>query len=327
MVQVATGQLDVIVAAGDRGASRPVLETNKIYLPIAGVPVINYVLSAIERARVTARIFVVGDKARLEAALSVANNPFQGRCPITFIEQSHSLYENVWKAFLYTLPGYEPGVDWHRYAESAADKAVLVMPGDIPLATPAEIDTFVDHCDLTRFDYFLGLTPESALEPYAPQTDRRGIRMAHFPLRDVKVRQNNLHLVKPLRVINRHYIQRVYDHRYQKKWSDILKLCWQIITLPDVSSRCLRAFVCLHVAQTITQLGWERLPLFRPLFLDLPMLASYISQALQTRVTTVTTYYGGCTLDIDNAEHYATICANFTRWIAHQERLAKELKD
>src|SRR5688500_17973384 len=99
MVQVATGQLDVIVAAGDRGASRPVLETNKVYLPIAGVPVINYVLSAIERARVTARIFVVGDKARLEAALSVANNPFQGRCPITFIEQSHSLYENVWKAF------------------------------------------------------------------------------------------------------------------------------------------------------------------------------------------------------------------------------------
>jgi hypothetical protein len=173
----------------------------------------------------------------------------------------------------------------------------------------------------------LGLTPESALEPYAPQPDRPGIRMAHFPLRDVKVRQNNLHLVKPLRITNRHYIQRVYDHRYQKKWPDILKLCWQIITLPDVSLRCLWAFVCLHVAQLLIRLGWEKAPWFRPLFLDLSMLASCISQALQTRVTMVPTYYGGCTLDVDNAEHYEAICVNFTRWLAHQERLAQELKD
>lgn len=327
MVHAATGQLDVIVTAGDRGASRPVLKINKVFLPIAGVPVIDYVLSAVERARVTARIFVVGDKARLEEALAVANSPFQGHCPITLIEQSNSLYDNVWKAFLHTLPGYEPGMDWRLYADSAADKAVLVMPGDIPLATPAEIDAFVDHCDLTRYDYFLGLTPESALAPYAPQAGRPGIRMAHFPLRDVRVRQNNLHLVKPLRIANRHYIQRVYDYRYQKRWSDIIKLCWQIITLPDVSLRCLWAFVCLHMAQVITRLGWGSSPWFRPLFLDLPMLASRISQALQTRVTTVPTYYGGCTLDVDNAEHYEAICANFTRWLAHQERLAKELKD
>lgn len=327
MVHAATGQLDVIVTAGDRGASRPVLTINKVFLPIDGVPVINYVLSAVERARNTARIFVVGDRARLEAALSVANNPFQGRRPITLIEQGNSLYDNVWTAFLHTLPGYEPGMDWQLYAESAADKAVLVMPGDIPLATPAEIDAFVDHCDLTRYDYFLGLTPESALEPYAPQAGRLGIRMTHFPLRDMKVRQNNLHVVKPLRIANRHYIQRVYDHRYQKRWLDILQLCWQLIILPDISLRCLGTYVCLHIAHVITRLGWEAFPLFRPFFLDLPMVASRISQALQTRVALVTTHYGGCTLDVDNAEHYEAICANFTRWLAHQERLAKELKD
>jgi hypothetical protein len=270
---------------------------------------------------------VVGDKARLEAALSVANSPLQGRCPVTIIEQGNSLYDNVWNAFLHTLPGYEPGMDWHPYAETAADKAVLVMPGDIPLATPDEIDAFVDHCDLTRYDYFVGLTPESALEPYAPRTDQSGIRMAHYPLRDMKVRQNNLHLVKPLRMANRHYIQCVYNYRYQKRWSDILKLCWQIIILPDVSWRCFRAFICLHASHVITQLGWGTFPPFQPLFLDLPMLASHISQALQTRVAMVPTYYGGCALDVDNAEHYEAICTNFTRWLAYQERLAKELKD
>lgn len=326
MVHAATGQLDVIVTAGDRGASRPVFKTNKVFLPIAGVPVINYVLSAVERARATARIFVVGDKARLEEALSVANNPFQGRCPVTLIEQSDSLYDNVWKAFLHTLPDYEPGTDWHPDA-SALDKAVLVLPGDIPLATPAEIDAFVAHCDLTRYDYFLGLTPESALEPYAPQAEQLGIRMAHFPLRDIKVRQNNLHVVKPFRVANRHYIQRVYNNRYQKRLLDIVKMLWQIMILPDVSLRCLWAFVCLHIAQVITSLGWGKSPLFRPIFLDLPMVASRFSQALQTRMSLVLTYYGGCTLDVDNAEHYEAICTNFPRWLAHQERLAKELKD
>jgi hypothetical protein len=38
------------------------------------------------------------------------------------------------------------------------------------------------------------------------------------------------------------------------------------------------------------------------------------------------THYGGCTLDVDNAEHYEAICTNFDRWINHQETLAKELK-
>ncbi len=327
MVHAATRQLDVIVTAGDRGASRPVLQTNKVFLPIAGIPVINYVLSAVERTRATAQIIVVGDKARLEEALSVANSPVEGRCPITIIEQGNSLYDNVWNAFLHTLPGYEPGMDWRPYAETATDKAVLVMPGDIPLATPAEIDAFVDQCDLTRYDYFLGVTSKSALEPYAPRADRPGICMTHFTLRDMQVRQNNLHLVKPFRVANRHYIQLVYNNRYQKRWPDILKLCWQIIRLPDVSLRCLWAFICLHAAHVITRLGWASFPLFRPLFLDLPMLASHISQALQTRVTMVLTDYGGCTLDVDNAEHYEAICANFTRWMAHQECLAKELKN
>ena len=327
MAHAATGQLDVIVTAGDRGASRPVLKTNKVFLPIAGIPTLNYVLSAVERARATARIFVVGDTARLREALSVANNPFQGRCPITLVEQGNSLYDNVWTAFLHTLPGYEAGMDWRLFAEAAADKAVLVMSGDIPLATPTEIDAFVAHCDLTRYDYCLGFTPESALAPYAPQANRPGIRMAHFVLRDGKIRQNNLHLVKPLRVANRHYIQRVYDHRYQKRWLDILKLCWQITMMPHVSLRCLWAFVCLHLARVVTQLGWERIPIFRLFFLDSALVASRISQALQTRVTLVPTYYGGCTLDVDNAEHYEAICANFTDWLAHQERLAEELKD
>src|SRR5213595_2099847 len=100
--------LDVIVTAGDRDASRPVLGDNKAFLPLAGVPIINYVLSAIEQAHCTARIFVVGDTARLAAALAVPNTPWHNTCPLYLLEQRNTLYENVWHAILHTLPDYTP---------------------------------------------------------------------------------------------------------------------------------------------------------------------------------------------------------------------------
>jgi hypothetical protein len=318
---------DVIVTAGDRWGSRPVLGENKAFLSIAGVPVILHVLSAIERACCTSRIFVVGDKARLQHILATPNTLWQGTRPLVLLEQSNTLYDNVWNAFLHTLPDYAPGKDWQPYMETeAADKAILVIPGDIPLATPFEIDAFVDSCDLMRYDYCLGLTAEPSLRAYAPQDGRPGIQMAYFTLRDSQVRQNNLHLVKPLRLGNRLYIQKVYDLRYQREWFNVLKLCWELWCLKDASVRMLWSFLSLHVAGFVTRRGWQRTFLFRPFFLDLPMVASQMSQLLRTRFTTVETHYGGCTLDVDNAEHYEAICANFDSWLAYQHNLANELK-
>jgi len=327
MTDVASRQLDVIVTAGDRVASRPVLHESKIFLPIAGIPAIMHVLSAVERARCAARIFVVGNKARLEAVLAAANSPLQGSCPVILLEQDETLYDNVWSAFLHTLPGYSPGADWQRYAGTdVADKAVLVMSGDIPLATPYEIDEFVDACNLSRYDYFLGLTAESTLRYYYPRDGHPGVRMAYFTLRELQARHNNLHLVKPLRLENRHYIQKVYNLRYQKKWYNMLKLCWELATTQESSLRIVWSFVCLHLARLITRPGWPRVFLLRPFFLDLPMASSMMSQLLRARFTTVMTHYGGCAIDIDNAEHYKAICANFARWQAHQDSLAQELK-
>jgi len=319
--------LDVIVTAGDRDASRPVLGDNKAFLPLAGVPIINYVLSAIERARCTARIFVVGDTARLATALAVPNTPWRGTRSLYLLEQGNTLYDNVWNAFLHTLPDYTPGTDWRVYLDTpAVDKAVLIMPGDIPLATPEEIDAFVAGCDLSRYDYCGGLSAESVLRPYYPQAGRPGIQMAYFTLRDLRARQNNLHLVKPLRLGQRHYIQKAYDFRYQREWRNILRLGWELCTRQNGSLRIASYYLCMHVARLITTLGWQHLRLFRPFFLEIPVVASVLSQLLQTRFTAVLTPYGGCALDIDNADHYAAVCANFEHWMAHQHAMAKEHK-
>jgi hypothetical protein len=264
----------------------------KAFLSVAGLPVIHHVLRAVERAHYTARIFVVGDKARLEKILAIPGMPFQGTRPLVLLEQNNTLHDNVWNTFLHTLPDYSPGMDWRVYTKTAAvDKAVLVMPGDIPLATPFEIDEFVDGCDLSRYDYCLGLTAESTLRAYYPQDGRPGIQMAYYVLRDLHIRHNNLHLVKPLRLGNRHYIQKMYDSRYQREWHNILKLYWELWCAKDASVRMAWSVVCLHIARLLTGCRWQPAFLLRPFFLELPMVANLMSQLLRTRFTTVETHY------------------------------------
>src|SRR6266568_3881506 len=123
------------------------------------------------------------------------------------------------------------------------------MPGDIPLATPAEIDAFVDGCDLARYDYCLGLSTEDVLQAYYPQDGCPGIQMAYFTLRDLRARQNNLHLVKPLRLGNRHYIQKMYNFRYQREWRNIMRMIWELCTTQHESLRVAYYYLCLHIAR------------------------------------------------------------------------------
>ena len=321
-------RFDVIIAAGNRRASRAVLGTNKILLPVAGVPVISHVLSAVERARCTDRIFVIGDTAQLEEALASPHSPFQGKRPLHLLEQYHTFYENVWQGFLHTLPDYAPETGWQVYLDRPeADKAALFMSGDIPVATPQEIEAFVASCDVNRYDYFLGMTSEQVLRAYYPRRGRPGIKMAYFNLRDMQIRQNNLHMVKPFRLGNRFYLEKMYEYRYQKEWHNILNLCWELIGKQRGSMQFVGAFLRLHAARLLARYGLRDYRLSRPIFMPLQTVCSVLSQLLSTRFNIVTTPYGGCTLDIDNAEHYAALCANFTAWLSHQEMLARELKD
>ena len=61
--------LDAVVLAGDRGAYKPVGGENKALLQVEGIPVIAHVISALQRCRYVTRIFVVGPRERILAAL------------------------------------------------------------------------------------------------------------------------------------------------------------------------------------------------------------------------------------------------------------------
>jgi len=303
-----------ILAAGDRGRARLVHGTNKALLDLAGVPVFTHVLAALEKSPSVDRIYMVGPKAALEEAMKRPGIPFEGRKPVRFLEQWGNLYQNIWNTFQALVQ--EEGV-----AEAAArDMAVLVVPSDIPLLVPEEVEEFVGSCDMDRFDYAVGLTSEGVLSHYYPQRRRKGIRLMYFHVREGSFRQNNLHLVRPLRMLHRHYVQKAYDYRLQREWGQILRLFWEIFWTERGSRRMVGHYVLLHLAALLHRIPMARLHRIPAFFLRRDRMEKAISDLLGTRFTTVETHFGGSALDIDTPEHYAVIKENFEAWKEMQRR-------
>ena len=139
-------------------------------------------------------IYVVGPKKKLQQAF------LSGRIDLTFpkrihiVEQKTNLYENIWHTFLQSLKnenGAVPNTDIHR------DRAVLIVPCDAPLMTSQEVEYFISHADMEKYDHVLGLVSREKLQHFYPQTKKPGIKMAYIHFKEDSFRLNNLHLVKP----------------------------------------------------------------------------------------------------------------------------------
>ena len=319
-----TGPLDVIVAAGDRRASKSVLGESKVFLPIAGAPVLHHTIAAIERARATRRIFVVGDRARIETSLAAPGSPIRGLRPLIVVEQGDTLYANVWAALQSALgPMAPPSPATEDLRDDVRTTAVLLVTGDAPVLVPEEIDELVDTADLDRFDYVLGVTAEATLAAYYPRDGRPGIRMTYWDTRDLGWRQANLHLFRPFRIGNRGYVEQLYALRYQRDWVNMLRFFAWLRRTGHLSRHTLAAFVALQLARLARRTGHLRSSLVRPFLLERSRMEAVVSALMHTRFTIVETHYGGGALDIDDAEAYRAVTANFDRWIAHQAGIAR----
>ncbi len=314
---------DVIVPAGDKGASRLIDGMNKALLLIEGVPVINHVLSALENVKGIEKIYVVGPKEAIEEAIGAPNNPFKAKRPLEVFEQRDNLIENIWSTFLKTFPEGMDRPSEELIGTPFEDKPVLIVPSDIPLATSFEIEEFVDQCDPEHFDYIIGITPEKTLKAYYPRKRRKGIRLMYYHFRGDSVRQNNLHMVKPLRIVNRFYIQKMYDYRHQKEWINITRLGWEIFRTEEDTWRITGHFLLLHLANFFYRMRLFKLHRLTRWFIVQQNLERSLSTLLKARFTSAITNYGGAALDIDTPEHYAIVKENFRRWKEYQYRLAR----
>lgn len=313
----------VILAAGDRGRARPVLGVNKGLLELAGVPVFTHVLATLEQSPSVERIYLVGPEDRLREGLSMPGVPFRWSKPLTILPQWENLYLNIWNTFQRVLED-EQGMNPLVVPE---ELAVLIVPCDIPLMVPEEVEEFVQGCDMERFDYVVGISSSRTLSRYYPQRHRKGIRLMCFHVREGSFRQNNLHLVKPLRVGNRGYIQKIYDYRLQREWGSIVRLLWEIFRAEEATLSTATWYLMLHLAALLE--GLSKVPLHRIPAWCLPRqrLERSVSRLLKTRFSTVETHFGGAALDIDTPEHYGVIRENFETWIRMQrEEILPQLR-
>lgn len=321
------GEWTAIVVAGDKGKSHPVFGKNKAFLEVHGVPVVRRVVSALDRSRSVSEIYVVGPRQRLEEALhgSYAGIEEIGK-PLHIFEQRANLFENVWYTFLETLPSYKRGESVEDIARGPdADRAVLVAAADMPLLTSAEVDEFASNCDKNSYDHVIGVTREKDLTPYYAKGDQPGIHLAYIHLREGSLRQNNLQMVRPFKVINRHYIQILYDLRYQKEFGNMVRLAWEILNKEEGGWGTLGNYALMQLSLFFARL---RLNFLRDFFRKRTRIDSVIeclAKLMKTRLTVAYTSLGGAALDIDCDQEYEVIERRFSEWMAYQENKAKEI--
>ena len=172
-------------------------------------------------------------------------------------------------------------------------------------------------------DYVLGLVTEHELEAFYPKDGEPGIRMAYFNLREGRFRQSNLHLVKPPKLGNRHYIEDMYEHRYQRQLGQALGLAWRILSDRGGGARVLFYYGLMHLAGLLDRRGLRRLADAVRRVLPLERVERACGALLRASFRFAVTGIGGCALDVDNEHDLDVARQRYAAWERELARVAE----
>ena len=316
-------RVPAVVMAGDRGAARPVRGQSKVFLELGGRALVSHVVWVLQQVPEVREVWVIGDARRLESVLGPLREGLVK--PLHVIEQLRTLYENAWEAYRRILPGAGPA---GRDPESPEDldRAVFYLSGDLPFATPQEISAFLRGALAQDCDYALGVVDEASVEHFYPGAPGGpGIHPVYFNVSEGRVRQSNLHLVKPGRVGNRHYIQEMYEHRYQKQLGNMLALGWTILRSEQGGLRIVFYYLLMHLASLADRWGWRRLADRVRTWIPTGRVEAAVGQLLRASFRLMITHGGGCAIDIDKDEEYEAARARYEEWRGTQRKRAEKL--
>jgi len=317
-------QVPAVVAAGDRGAAKAIHGESKAFLAVGELPLVAEAVRLLQRVPEVAEVFVVGDAGRLEKTLRDDAVRRELVKPLTIVPQFRNLYDNAWETYRRLLPGAPPG---GRDPATPADveQAVLYLSADLPFATAEEVSAFARRAAALECDYALGLVTAESMEDFYPAPGRPGIRMAYFVTAQGRMRQSNLHLVKPAKLGHRHYIEEMYEQRYQKQIGPVLRLAWRLLTGEGGGLAALAGFGRMHLAGYLDRRGYTRLAdrLARPL--GFARIERLVGRVLAADFRLVVTEAGGCGIDVDNDADFDTARARGAEWRAAQEAKARRL--
>lgn len=310
-------RFDAILVAGEGESSYKVYHQHKAFLKVEGRCIISYVVEALQQVRSIRNIYIVGLKDKLQRTLDEEKIDLCFPKPIYIIEQKNNLYENIWSTFLSTLPNEASEPENSAYKETA----VLVVPCDAPLITPEEVDYFIMNCDVDNYDHILGLVSEKRLEPFYPKNGQPGIKMSYLHLKENSYRINNLHLVKPLKILNRQYIKDMYQYRYQRNIKNVMLFGWKLIGKDRLEK--FKYYIGLEASLMFSSLGVKPMVEFFRNWTQKKELEQCISRIMKTRFMGMEIPFPGAALDIDNNRDYETIKLRFKEWreyLAHCPR-------
>jgi GTP:adenosylcobinamide-phosphate guanylyltransferase len=317
-------RLPAIVTAGDGKASRAVYGDAKVYLDVAGRALVARTVGVLMRVPEVSEVWVVGNVDRLERTLQ-GDAELRASLvkPVYVVPQFGTLYENCWQTFRRLLPGAPP--EGRDPASAEADQRVLYLSADLPFATPQELSAFVQRASAAGCDYGLGLVTEESLAPFYPAHGKPGIEMAYFNVADGRVRQSNLHLVRPARMGHRWYIEDMYEHRYQKELFHALALAWRILTYQGGGISLVAYYGIMHVAGLFDRARMRGAADGLRRFVSFARIERACSQLLDTRFRLIVTEVGGCGIDIDNERDIDIARERFEEWTKQQAQHAAAL--
>ena len=314
--------IPAIVTAGDARAARAIYGKSKVYLEVAGRPLVAHVVSMLQDVPEISEVWVVGNRDRLEEALGDPGVRASLHKPLHIQPQFRNLYENAWETYRRALPG-APAEGLDPEGEDL-DRMALFLSADLPFATAEEISVFIQRGLETGADYLLGLVPEGSLTCFHARPGKPGIEPAFFNIRDGRLRQSNLHLARPGRMGNRQYIEDMYEHRHQKEWKDMAGLAWRIVFSEAAGLQTAFYFLLLHLSGLADRWKFRRLADRIRRTVTLQRAEGLISRLLDTRFGFVVTEVGGAAIDVDTEAEYDAVCERYEEWRALQGERARQ---
>ncbi len=317
-----SAQIPAIVTAGDSRAAKAVYGENKVFLPVAGRPIVASLVQVLQRVPEVSEVWVVGRRERLEAIFADPDLRGAIHKPLFFVEQGRSLLENAWESFRCVV-ARDPKQGRDPQGEER-NLQVLYLSGDLPFATPQEISSFIQQClALPDCDYAFGFVREEALVDFLPEgPDESGIEVAYFNLRDGRVRQNNLHFARPARIGHRDRVNDMYEHRHQRQFWHMGALAWKVFFSQGGGPIIVFLYAMMHLAGLADRWRLRALADRLRTWVTLRRNEEVIGRLLDARFYFVATEAGGCAIDVDTEQEYDAVSLHFEKWHAAQDARA-----
>lgn len=312
--------LDAVVMAGGLCKWRGLKQINKNLLKVRGKPLFYHALSALMQADRFRRIYVVGPKSVIENEISKAGGRFPKE--VVVLQEADSLVNNLMLAFRDSV-GAKNDKDLEN--PEIAERAIFAVSGDAPLLTTDEVGQFLDNCDLGKYDYCIGMTPDTVLAHYRTKGLKLGISLAYVHFVEGNLRVNNMHLAKPLKIKNRQDLDEFYKIRHLKKIKNIFALALGLYKR-NMGFRDWVGLLRMYLAMWSGKGGLKGLASRLSTDITYTRVEDVVSHFLGARVKMVVTTLGGAAVDVDKPGNLRVIGKRYDEWMALQKRFAEGIR-